>query len=252
MYADRSGRLAAGGRSWRLMVGPGAMHRPAHVNHRNTADGGQRRARRSSLARTASRAQPEAPSAQAAPPPSAHSSISQRTRAASSQPAPPPSARSSTPAQPAPPLLSALMLSPRAYPATSNTRVLNIGGLLASVARYRRYQLSPASFCMAATTAAISAPRPFGCLPVTVLTGRSGRSGMGSGPLGAAHGGPPGGRGGREGRGWAQAHLVLRMAVLLAVGKGIGRRVAGTTDGRRGRASPNQSSAITPLECSHH
>gem|GEM_PF-4802396 len=179
------------------MVGPGAMHRPAHVNHGNTADGGQRRARRSSLARTASRAQPRGPlsagrttslsAARASPsapeqPPRSPHHLPQRARAPQRSPHRPSSARPSTPAQPAPPLLSALMLSPRAYPARSNTRVLNIGGLLASVARYRRYQLVPASFCMAATTAAISAPRPFGCLPVTVRTGPVGAVGDGLRP----------------------------------------------------------------------
>ena len=197
------------------MVGPGAMHRPAHVNHGNTADGGQRRARRSSLARTASRAQPRGPlsagrttslsAARASPsapeqPPRSPHHLPQRARAPQRSPHRPSSARPSTPPQPAPPLLSALMLSSRAYPARSNTRVLNIGGLLASVARYRRYQLVPRQLLHGRHHRGDLGAAPFGCLPVTVLTGRSGRvSGMG------------------------QAHLVPRIAVLLAVGAvGVG------------------------------
>jgi len=77
--------------------------------------------------------------------------------------------------------------------------VLNIGGLLASVARYRRYQL----------------------VPRQLLHGRHHRGDLGAASfwLPTSHG--PN-RAGRGGRGWAQAHLVPRIAVLLAVGKGIG------------------------------
>jgi len=47
--------------------------------------------------------------------------------------------------------------------------VLNIGGLLASVARYRRYQLVPRQLLHGRHHRGDLGAAPFGCLPVTVL-----------------------------------------------------------------------------------
>jgi hypothetical protein len=226
------------------------MHRPAHVNHGNTEDGGQRRARWSSLARTASRAQPAAPSAQAAPPPSAprehlpahpSSLLAARTappqRAGAPQRSPhrPSSARWSTPAQPAPPLLSAdveptCVSREVKHTCAQHRRVVGVSRSVSALpavprqllhGRHHRGDLGAAPFWLPtshgpnrAVGAIGDGLRPTWCR-ASRSSWRSGRSGMGSGPLGAAHRGPPGGRGDR---GWAQAHLVLRMAVLLAVG----------------------------------
>ena len=224
MYADRSGRLAAGGRSWRLMVGPGAMHRPAHVNHGNTADGGQRRARRSSLARTASRAQPRGPlsagrttslsAARASPsapeqPPHSPHHLPQRARAPQRSPHRPSSARPSTPAQPAPPLLStpehpsAARTAPPQRADVEPTCVSR--EVKHTCAQHRRVvgvsrSVSALPACPPPASAWPPPPRRSRRRVLLVAyqsrsePGRSGRSGMGSGPLGAAHRGPPGGR----------------------------------------------------------